>query len=146
MTDELRQKIGLQPLKIYALTYGFAYHSISIEQSNKKEADYRAQVLSLLDSAKYYYTKKEFQKTYDFYNNASTFLGGMSNAENFEAATIFSKIALENKDEKYKSIALDFLDLLFLRRSINKKQLKQQSSFKILYNDPRWLTMNKQLN
>ncbi|WP_461787759.1 DUF6624 domain-containing protein [Pedobacter sp.] len=146
LTDELRQKIGLQPLKIYALTYGFAYHSISIEQSNKKEADYRAQVLSLLDSAKYYYTKKEFQKTYDFYNNASTFLGGMSNAENFEAATIFSKIALENKDEKYKSIALDFLDLLFLRRSINKKQLKQQSSFKILYNDPRWLTMNKQLN
>ena len=145
MTDERREKIGLQPLQIYALTYGFNYHTICMKQSNKKDRDYKAQVLLLIDSAKYCYDIKQYQKTYDFYNNASTFLGGMSNADNFEAAIIFSKIAFVNNDEKYKSIALDFLDLLFLRGSLNKKQLKQQP-FKILYNDPRWLEMNKRLN
>jgi hypothetical protein len=141
LTDELRQKNGLQPLKIYALTYGFDYHAISAEESHKKDTDYKAKVRLLIDSAKYYYTKKEFQRTYDFYNTASTFLGGMSNADNFEAAIIFSKIAIVNNDEKYKSIALDFLGLLSLRRCLNKKELKQQNSFKVLHNEPRWLEL-----
>ena len=117
-----------------------------MEQSNKKDADYDAEVRLLIDSAKYYYPKKEFQKTYYFYNNASTFLGGMSNVDNFEAATFFSKIAVLNSDQKYKSIALDFLDLLLLRASLTKKQLKEQPSFSILHDEPRWLEMNKRLN
>jgi hypothetical protein len=143
MTDELRKKIGLQPLQIYALTYAFDYDKVSMEQSNKKDANYKAKVQLLMDSAKYCYRQKEFQKAYDFYNYASTFLGGMSTLDNFEAAIIFSKIATVNNDEKYKSIALDFLDLLFLRGSLSKKKMKQQPSFRILYNEPRWLDMNK---
>ncbi|MCG2617622.1 tetratricopeptide repeat protein [Terrimonas sp. NA20] len=146
MTDERRQKIGLIPLKIYALTYGFDYHNISMDKSTANDADYKAQVQLLIDSAKYSYEKNEFQKVYDFYNSASTFLGGMSNADNFEAAIIFSKIAMVNKDEKYKSIALDFLDLLFLRSSLNKKQLLQQPSFNILHKEPRWLNIHKRVD
>ncbi|MBX2963735.1 MAG: hypothetical protein KF687_14590 [Cyclobacteriaceae bacterium] len=147
MTDELRQKIGLQPLRVYALTYGFVYHPIGFEQSNKKDSDYIAQVLTLLDSAKLSYKKKEFQKTYDFYNTASTFLGGMSNEDNFEAAIIFSKIASENNEDadKYKSIALDFLDLLVLRGDLSKSKLKKQPSFKILFDQQRWIDINKRL-
>ena len=38
------------------------------------------------------YKAKDFQKTYDSYNTASTFLGGMSNNDNFEASILFSKI------------------------------------------------------
>jgi hypothetical protein len=145
MTDALRQKIGLPTLQVYALTYGFVYHPIGIEQSNKKDSDYMAQVLDLIDSAKLAYTKKEFQKAYDFYNSASTFLGGMSNEDNFEAAIIFSKIASENNEDKYKGIALDFLDLLVLRGYINKGKLKRQPSFKILYDEQRWNNINKSL-
>lgn len=74
-----------------------------------------------------------------------TYLGGMSDADNFEAARIFVNIASENGDEKYKSIALDFLYLLSLRGSLTKKLLKQQSSFEILYEDPRWLEINNRL-
>ncbi|WP_276090419.1 DUF6624 domain-containing protein [Pedobacter sp. JY14-1] len=146
LADKRRQKIGLQPLKIYALTYGFDYHPVSLEQSQSKDADYEMQVRLLIDSAKFYYTKNEFQKSYDFYNNASSFLGGMSDADNFEAAIIFAKIASKNADKKYKSIALDFLDLLSLRGSLNKKQLEKQSSFKVLYDDPRWLEIVKRLS
>lgn len=146
LTDELRRNIGLQPLRIYALTYGFDYHKISREESDKNDADYNARVRLLIDSAKYCYTTKEFQKTYDFYNTASTFLGGMSNADNFEAAVIFSKIALVNEDIKYKSIALDFLHLLYLRNGLSKKKLKKQASFRILNNEPGWLEIDKRLN
>ncbi len=144
-TDKIRKEIGLQPLQIYALTYGFVYHRINLEQSNKNDSDYNTQVQHLMDSAKLYYTKGEFQKTYDFYNTASAFLGGMSNADNFEAAIIFSKIASVNNEDKYKSIALDFLDLLLLRGDLSKTKLKNQPSFKILFNEQRWIDINKGL-
>ncbi|MXV50119.1 hypothetical protein GS399_03990 [Pedobacter sp. HMF7647] len=142
-TDEIRKVIGLQTLRIYALTYGFVYHKISPEQSNKKDSEYKAQVQHLMDSAKVYYTKGQYQRTYDFYNAASTFLGGMSNADNFEAAIIFSKIASVSNEDKYKSIALDFLNLLFLREDLSKAKLKKQPSFKILFNEQRWIDIDK---
>jgi hypothetical protein len=99
-----------------------------------------------MDRAKYYYKRNEFQKTYHYYNTASTFLGGMSNDDNFEAAIIFSRIAAINNEEQYKSIALDFLDLLFLRRYLTKAKLHKQPAFKILHKEQRWIDMNKRLN
>ena len=38
MADDRRKKIGLQPLEIYALTYGFTYHRLSHEESEQKES------------------------------------------------------------------------------------------------------------
>jgi hypothetical protein len=116
------------------------------KQSEQKDSSYQDQVRLLMDSAKYFYAKNEFQKTYDYYNTASTFLGGMSNADNFEAAIIFSRIAVINNEEQYKSIALDFLDLLYSRGNLTKAQLLKQPAFRILYKEQRWIGMNKRLN
>ena len=69
----------------------------------------------------------------------------MSNEDNFEAAIIFSKIASENNNDKYKSIALDFLDLLVLRGDLSKAKLREQLSFKILFDEQRWIDINKRL-
>ncbi|HJV79191.1 MAG TPA: DUF6624 domain-containing protein [Paludibacter sp.] len=146
LTDERREKIGLQPLRIYALTYGFAYHKMTAKESERNDSIYAAHVQLLIDSAKYFYNKKEFQKTYDYYNTASTFLGGMSNADNYEAAVIFSKIAAIDNDEQYKSISVDFLDLLFLRSCLTKGQLYNQPAFKILFKEQRWTDLIRQLN
>lgn len=146
MTDERRGKVGLQPLQVYALTYGFAYHKTTATESERNDSIYAAHVQLLIDSAKYCYNKKEFQKTYDYYNTASTFLGGMSNADNYEAAVIFSKIAAIDNDEQYKSISLDFLDLLFLRSCLTKGQLYNHPAFKILHKEQRWTDLITQLN
>lgn len=145
-TNELRRSIGLQPLRIYALTYGFDYNEISLRQSNERDAIYEAHVRLLVDSAKHYYAIREFQKSYDFYNNASTFLGGMSDGDNFDASVIFSRIAMITKESKYSSIALDFLELLLLRGQLDKVKLKQEPSFEILYSEQRWIQMINRLN
>jgi hypothetical protein len=143
--DERRKKIGLKPLRIYALSYGFSYNEVNATQSEQKDSVYRTNVQNLIDSAKYFYSKRQFQKTYDFYNMASTFLGGMNNADNFEAAVLFANIAAVNNDEQYKSIALDFLDLLLLRNCLSKKQLLVQPAFKILQKEQRWTDLIKKL-
>ncbi|RMZ59900.1 tetratricopeptide repeat protein [Chryseobacterium nematophagum] len=145
LTDERRKEIGLQPLKIYSLTYGFSYNEINAQESEQKDSIYNAEVQKLMDNAKYFYKKEEFQKTYDYYNTASTFLSGMSNTDNFDAAVLFVKIAAVNSDEKYKSIALDFLDLLFLRGFLTKSQLNDEPAFRILYKEQRWIDLNKKL-
>ena len=144
--DERRKEIGLQPLHIYALTYGFNYQKPTAAQARQNDSAENVNVHLLMDSAKYFYSKKEFRKTYDYYNNASTFLSGMSSADNFEAAIIFSKIGVVDKDEKYKGIALDFLNLLYVRRYLTKMQLLAQPAFKVLYKEQRWMDMIKQLN
>ena len=146
LADERRKKIGLQPMGIYALTYGFSYQEINAKQSRQKDFTYKIKVQNLIDSAKYFYSKEQFQKTYDFYNTASTFLGGLSNADNFEAAVICSKIAITNDDEQYKSISLDFLDLLFLRGFLTQEQLYNQPAFTILHKEQRWAYLNRRLN
>lgn len=146
LTDKRREEIGLQPLQIYALTYGFDYHTLTTNQAERKDSIFQAHVRQLIDSAKYFYTKREFQKTYDYYNTASTFLGGMSSTDNFEAAIVFSKIAAINNEGKYKSISLDFLDLLYLRGKLNKAQLLKQSTFTILYKEQRWIDLINRLN
>ncbi|UQB70286.1 DUF6624 domain-containing protein [Epilithonimonas zeae] len=144
--NERREKMGLEPLEIYSLVYGFSYQPLDSKESAKRESIYNSQVKELLDNAKRAYSVKEFQKTYNNYNTASTFLGGMSNNDNFEAAILFSKIAKVDKDEKYKGIALDFLDLLYLRGKLKKNQLLKQSDFKILYQEQRWIDLLKRLD
>lgn len=146
LTNERRNKLGLEPLEIYSLIYGFSYQPIDSGESAKRESAYNSQVKELLNNAKKAYKAKEFQKTYDDYNNASTFLGGMSNNDNFEASILFSKIAKVDKDEKYKGIALDFLDLLYLRGRLTKKMLLKQSDFRILYQEKRWIDLLKKLD
>src|SRR4249919_869292 len=98
--DERRKEIGLQPLQIYALTYGFNYEKPTSAQAKQNDSAENVNVHLLMDSAKYFYSKNEFQKTYDYYNTASTFLSGMSSTDNFEAAIVFSKIGVVDKDEK----------------------------------------------
>jgi hypothetical protein len=144
--DERRKEIGLQPSQIYAITYGFNYKKPTTRQARQNDSAENVNVHLLMDSAKYFYSIKEFQKTYDYYNTASAFLSGMSSADNFEAAIVFSKICAVDKDEKYKSIALDFLDLLNVRRKLTKTQLLAQPAFKELYKEKRWIDLIKQLN
>ncbi|SHK02521.1 tetratricopeptide repeat protein [Epilithonimonas mollis] len=146
LTNERRNKLGLQPLEIYSLIYGFSYQPIDSGESAKRESACNSQVKELLNNAKKAYKAKEFQKTYDDYNTASTFLGGMSNNDNFEASILFSKIAKVDKDEKYKGIALDFLDLLYLRGRLTKNMLLKQSDFRILYQEKRWIDLLKKLD
>ncbi|MFC4162453.1 DUF6624 domain-containing protein [Epilithonimonas zeae] len=141
LANERREKLGLEPLEIYSLIYGFSYQPIDSKESAKRESIYNSQVKELLKNAKKAYNVKEFQKAYDDYNTASTFLGGMSNNDNIEASILFSKIAKIDKDEKYKSIALDFLDLLYLRGKLTITQLLKQSEFKILHQEQRWIDL-----
>jgi len=141
LANERREKMGLEPLEIYSLVYGFSYQPLDSKESAKRESIYNSQVKELLKNAKKAYNVKEFQKTYDDYNTASTFLGGMSNNDNIEASILFSKIAKVDKDEKYKSIALDFLDLLYIRGKLTKTQLLKQSDFKILHQEQRWIDL-----
>jgi len=142
--NERRKKMGLQPLEIYSLTYGFSYQPINKDASQQRDINYQKQVQKLISQAKIAYKNKRYQQTYDDYNQASTFLGGMSDEDNFEAAVIFSKIAANDPDGKYKSIALDFLDLLNIRNTLTKAQLLGQPAFNILKNEERWIKLNKQ--
>jgi len=141
LANERRENLDLEPLEIYSLIYGFSYKPIDSKEAEKRESIYNSQVKELLNNAKKAYNVKEFQKTYDDYNTASTFLGGMSNNDNLEASILFSKIAKVDKDEKYKGIALDFLDLLYLRGKLTKNMLLKQSDFKILYQEQRWIDL-----
>lgn len=145
LADVRRKELGLKPLAVYALNYGFSYDNLDAKESKIKDSLYQDHVRILIDSAKYFYTKKQFQKTYDYYNTASTYLGGMTNENHFEAAIIFSKIAAENKEPQYKSIALDFLELNDLRKSLTKAQLAKQNAFKTLYKEPRWVSLYNRL-
>ena len=145
LADERRKKIGMESLELYSLIYDFSYKNITSKESDEKDATYKKQVQDLIKNAKMFYEKKEFSKTYDYYNTASTFLGGMTNKENFEAAVIFSKIGTIDQDEKYKSISLDFLELLNLRKFLTKRKLINEPAFLVLHKDPRWDRINKSL-
>jgi hypothetical protein len=145
LVDERRSNFGLLPLKIYALTYGFTYNNVTPLQDKQNDSADLAYTQHLIDSAKYFYTVNEFQKVYDYYNKASMVLGGMTNEQNYEAAIIFAKIASVNNKQQYKDIALDFLNLLHLRRDLTMKQLENQPEFKTLHKEQRWTAIYEQL-
>lgn len=143
--DQRRKAIGLLPLRIYALTYGFEYNNITAAQARQREAAGRAYIQGLTDSAGYFYKNRDFQKVYDTYNTASMMQGGMNNAANYEAALLFARIAAQDTNNQYKSIALDFLNLLYQRHALSRKKLQSEPAFKILYKEPRWVAINSRL-
>ena len=145
LVDDRRKKMGLLPLKIYSLMYGFTYNNITALQANQNDSSDLAYTSTLIDSANYFYRENKFQKVYDFYNAASMVLGGMTSTENYEAAMLFAKIAEQNNEQQYKDIALDFLNLLFARKELSKSKLKKQAEFKVLYKEKRWVDMYNQL-
>ncbi|MDW8850831.1 DUF6624 domain-containing protein [Flavobacterium sp. MMLR14_040] len=145
LADKRRADFKLLPLKIYALNYGFEYKNISFEEARKNDQKDLNDALQLINEAKKAYQTKEFQKTYDHYNNASMILGGMSDFQNYEAAVLFAKIYNQNGEEKYRSISLDFLTLLFFRGNLNKKKVLNQTEFKSFSAEKRWLDIISQI-
>lgn len=143
MVNKRRKKIGLSPLEVYSQMYGFDYKKLTKKDSEQKDLMHEKNVTELINKAKHAYGNKKFQEAYNKYNEASAFLGGMSNNDHFEAAIIFSKIASEDNDPKYKSIALDFLNLLYIRNFLSHTKLSQEKAFIILKNEPRWKEINK---
>lgn len=142
LADQRRRILGLVPLSTYALTYGFRYHAVSKEQAFRKDADDLAYTGILIDSAKWYYGKKQFQKVYDAYNNASMIAGGMTDEQNYQAALLFAKIAATETNPQYKSISLDFLGLIAAREQLSALQLRD-ASFGVLRSDQRWAGLLK---
>ena len=142
--NQRRKNLGLLPMEVYALTYGFDYTPLNAEQSYRRDSLVTHHIESLIDSGNYFFQKKLYQKTYDFYNTASTFLGGMDDGANLDAARIFAKIALRTKEEKYKSISLDFLELGYLRGKLNKKILRDKQ-LKRLSDHPRMKALVEKL-
>jgi hypothetical protein len=146
LVDQRRKKLGLLPLQLYALTYGFNYQAVTAAQAKQNDATDIATARRLMDSAGYFYKMKDFQKVYDYYNNASMVSGGMTNEDNYKAAILFARIASQDKEQQYKDIALDFLNLLYQRKALNKKRLQEQPEFTVLAPESRWVSMMKQLS
>ncbi|WP_343687163.1 DUF6624 domain-containing protein [Chryseobacterium gleum] len=143
--DSRRTSMRLPLLGSYALSYGFTYDNITVEKSQQNEYEEHQYVYDLIMKAKNAYQAGKFQDVYDFYNQASMVLGGMSNEENYDAARVFSTIALKTNEQKYKEIALDFLNLLYVREMLNKDMLLKCNDFKILYNEERWKNLFNKL-
>lgn len=142
--DERRKSMGLPPMKIYSLTYGFEYNNITALKARENDSSDLATTHAHIDSAKYFYTKIEFQKVYDHYNAASMIAGGMNNTENYEAAKLFAKIAAQDNGAQYKSISLDFLNLLYQRGGLSRKSISSRL-FAVFYKEPRWIEMYNHL-
>jgi hypothetical protein len=139
--DKRRAELGLLPLSVYALSYGFHYKlpdRAAVMNSMKREKSW---LKNQLDSAAYYSKQRLFDKAYDLYNEASAVQGGMSSAENYQAAKFFSNIAIIDPQEKYRSIALDFLYLLFLRGECNRHKWMKEKTFLPLHTEERWKAM-----
>jgi hypothetical protein len=115
------------------LTYGFTYKNVTTEQAKKNDSSDLTDTHILIDSALY------------FYNTASVILGGMTSAENYQAALVFAKIAKQTNEQQYKDIAIDFLNLLLVRKELTKSKLKKQPEFKALIKEQRWIDVCKQL-
>ena len=145
LVDQRRIKLGLLPLSTYALSYGFKYTRPTATQAHEKDSADLAYTRQLIDSADYFFSQGKFEKTYDYYNIASTVLGGMTSADNYNAAIVFAKISSRNSEQKYKDIALDFLSLLYQRKELTKVRLNGQPEFKVIRNEQRWKAIYKEL-
>jgi hypothetical protein len=143
--DKRRMALKLLPLAIYALNYGFEYTLPTAVEALKRAKNDTENTFNLINEAKNHYQTKEFQKVYDNYNSASMILGGMTSAQNFEAATIFANIYNQITEEQYRSISLDFLGLNYLRGDLIKKDLLSNKEFRSFYSEKRWKEMIESL-
>lgn len=143
--DKRRMALKLLPLAIYALNYGFEYTLPTAVEALKRAKNDTENTFNLINEAKNHYQTKEFQKVYDNYNSASMILGGMTSAQNFEAATLFANIYNQITEEQYRSISLDFLGLNYLRGDLIKKDLLSNKEFRSFYSEKRWKEMIESL-
>jgi hypothetical protein len=141
LVDERREKVGLLPINIYALGYGFSYNYVTKSQAMHNDSIDVVSAKQMIDSANYFFSRGEFQKAYDLYNAASTIPGGMTNDDNYNAAILFAKVSGITDEQQYKEIALDFLNLLLQREFLTKKLLKEQTEFKVLFKEKRWISL-----
>lgn len=139
--DKRRKKLGLNSLRVYALTYGFEYHPITALQARKNESEDQRRVKLLLDSAAYYHTHKLYKNVYSAYNSASEIQGGMNNKDNYTAALRCAVIARATDDQSFRDMAMDFLVLLYKRGALKKSLLIRQKAFVVLQKDKRWQTI-----
>ena len=129
------------PLGIYALSYGFHYSYVRKSQAMHNDSIDLVATRQMIDSANDFFSRGEFQKMYDLYNAASTIPGGMTNDDNYNAAILFAKVSAITDEQQYKDIALDFLNLLHQRQLLTKKLLKEQTEFKVLFKEKRWISL-----
>ncbi len=141
LADQRRAKLGLLPLHVYALTYGFDYTPISKTQADFNDRQSLSNAKKLTDSAAYYFKHRQFQKAYDACNNASMIEGGMDDKQNYRAALLFARIAALDRDPKYKDISIDFLNLLKLQDKLSLKPLQVQKEFRVLHQRAGWKTL-----
>jgi hypothetical protein len=141
LVDQRRTSIGLSSLKIYALNYGFDYTNVTREQAVRNDSSDRAYCKAMIDSAKYSLRIKNYEDVDKFYFNASVVLSGMTNNENYRAALIFAQIAATTREQKYKDLSLDFLNLLSLRGRLKKSSISREPLFKILHKEKRWMDL-----
>lgn len=135
--DERRKALGMQPLAVYALTYGFTYTPVTAAVAKQQEQADSLLARQWMDSALACYQRKEYAGMYDYYNTASTIADGMNRADNYEAARLFARVAAVTQVQQYKDIALDFLNLLQLREQLNA-QILALEDFAVLTAEPRW--------
>lgn len=140
--DSRRKKMGLLPLRIYALNYGFNYTPVQKHAAISRDADDILQASKLTDSITYYYRNKQFDKAYQAADRAAMIAGGMSDKQNLQAAMLFAAITDHDKDAKYKSIALDFLYLTAIRGKLTKRSLLV-TNFNALKTEQRWIEIEK---
>jgi hypothetical protein len=140
--NEKRKKLGLPSLETYALSYGFNYKAPTKQDYKRARKQIETKVKSLIDTALVAYNAGDFQSTYDNYNSASVFADGMNDHQSLEAAKVFSTIATKIEDnQNYMGISFDFLNLLNLRKKLNKASIKEIKEFEILHPDPRWMLL-----
>lgn len=143
--NERREGLGMLPMKVYALSYGFFYDNVTAIEAKKSIVIDRSNVRNLIDSATRSYDQQVFDKVYEYYNKASMIVGGMEDAETFVAAKLFAEIAVTDSDPRYKSICLDFLNLLYLRNVLSRDMLSNKV-FDILSSEPRWVFLSDQIH
>lgn len=141
LVNSRRKSLGLLPLDLYALNYGFSYNEISSKEALENERKDKIETEKLINAAKLFYKTGTFQKTYDYYNTASTIMDGMSDEQSYEAAVVFAKIYNINHEEQYRGIALDFLTLEHYRNKLDKIKLKTKKEFKSFYKQDRWISL-----
>ena len=142
LVDVRREKLGLLPLRIYALGYGFNYTNVQKYVAKSRDQNDVARAAKLTDSIALYYQKKQFAKAYAAADQAAMIAGGMNDDQNLQAAVLFAKMAADDTDPKYKGIALDFLNLLAMRRTLTKHSLATDA-FDILEGESRWKEIEK---
>lgn len=143
--DVRRMQLGMQPLAVYALTYGFSYLPVTAAQARQNERHDSLQTQLLIDSAAACYMRKNYTGLYDFYNTASAIAGGMDQQDNYEAAVVFCRVAEVTREQRYKDIALDFINLLYVRQQLTRNALLQQPAFRVLHNETRWKNIANQV-